>query len=253
MGSPVTLDAARDLVRNGDWFVLTGAGMSVDSGVPPFRGPGGLWERMDPERYAHVETLESAPERAWELFRLLGRSLSGAAPHAGHRALAAAEAAGRVCGIATQNIDGLHQLGGSVTVIELHGSMRTFSCHACRRTAPAPAFDDGPVPRCAACRGVLRPDITLYGEMLPDGAFERAERLLRLAHGLLVVGTSSEVYPAAILPRLGLERRMPLLVVGPDPSVLTGMPGVAWLAGRAGDVLPALLAMDSKPESEDAP
>ncbi len=241
MGTRVTLDAARDLVRNGDWFVVTGAGMSVDSGVPPFRGPGGLWERMDPERYAHVETLEAAPERAWELFRLLGRALAGAAPHAGHRALAAAEARGRVRGLATQNIDGLHQLGGSRTVIELHGSMRTFSCHACRRAAAPPPLDDGPVPRCPGCRGVLRPDITLFGEMLPDGAFEHAERLLRLAHGLLVVGTSSEVYPAALLPRLALERRMPLLVVGPDPSVLTGLPGVAWCAGGACETLPALL------------
>lgn len=249
MHQPTSLDEARRRLRSGRWLALTGAGMSVDSGVPPFRGPGGLWEQLDPEVHAHVETLEAAPDRSWHLFRLLRRALVAATPHAGHAALARAEAAGRIVGVTTQNIDGLHQRAGSRAVIELHGSMERFRCHRCGRPVPAgeaARLGAAPgVPRCA-CGGVIRPAITLFGEALPEGVYERSQALLEEAGGLLVVGTSAEVYPAALLPLGALHAGRPVLVVGPDPGRLTGLPGALWLPARAVD-LPRLLDDDPVP------
>ncbi len=223
------------------WLALTGAGMSVESGIPPFRGPGGLWERMNPEEYAHVRTLERDPARAWELFRILEAAIAGARPHAGHVALAEAERRGRLNGVTTQNIDGLHQAAGSRHVIELHGTLRRWVCHRCGLAmAPEDVDRRGPVPLCG-CGGVIRPAITLFGELLPPGALEHSLELLEAAGRLLVVGTSAEVHPAATVPHLALERGMPIIAVGPDPTPLLESRGVAWLRGTAREVLPRLL------------
>lgn len=246
MESTIDLSHARELFsRSRPWLALTGAGMSVDSGIPPFRGPGGLWEAMEPEEYAHVRTLERRPERAWELFRLLGRGIAAARPHAGHAALARAEASGVLAGVATQNIDGLHQAAGSQEVIELHGNGSRFYCHRCGTPAAPEAIGAEPaVPRCR-CGGVLRPTITLFGEPPPEGAFERAMELLAATQRLVLIGTSAEVYPAALLPDIARRRRMPVVVLGPDPNRLTGMPGVQWLPGRAVELLPALFPAEN--------
>ena len=242
MNAETTLENARALLAERPrWLALTGAGMSVDSGVPPFRGPGGLWERMDPETCAHVRTLDLAPERAWELFRVLDAAMHGARPHEGHAALARAEERGKLLGIVTQNIDGLHQEAGSVEVVELHGSGRRYLCHRCGRGAPRPDAGSAAVPRCP-CGGVLRPAITLFGEQLPEGALERAVRLLEGADGLLVVGSSCEVFPAASIPDIALNAGLPVLVVGPDPNRLCAEPGAVWLRASARAALPALLA-----------
>lgn len=246
MESIIDLSQARVLFSpDRPWLALTGAGMSVDSGIPPFRGPGGLWEAIDPEEFAHVRTLERRPERAWELFRLLGRAIASALPHAGHTALARAEASGLVAGVATQNIDGLHQAAGSREVIELHGNISHFYCHHCGAPAPPEVIDPGTaVPRCP-CGGVLRPTITLFGEPPPEGAFERALSLLAATQRLLVIGTSAEVYPAALLPDIARQRRMPVVVLGPDPNRLTGLQGVQWIPGRAAEWLPALFPAEN--------
>lgn len=237
------LDEAREKLRSAPhWLALTGAGMSVESGVPPFRGPGGLWERFDPEEYAHVHTLETDPARAWQLFRILEDAIAGARPHAGHRALAEAERRGRIVGVSTQNIDGLHQAAGSRAVIELHGTLRRCVCHRCGlAVAPEDVDRRGPAPLCG-CGGVIRPAITLFGEMLPPGALERSLDLLESAGHLLVIGTSAEVQPAAMIPYRALERRWPIVAVGPDPTPLNESPGVLWVRGTARGVLPRLLA-----------
>lgn len=281
MARTLSVSDARRLVDAGPgWLALTGAGMSVDSGIPPFRGPGGLWSSLDPEVYAHVDTLERAPERAWHLFRLLGAAIARARPHAGHRALARAEREGRVVGVATQNVDGLHQAAESRDVIELHGSMRGLACHACGAPADPGALDDAaltdagaaagraatgvaagtaacagtrvaPVPRCP-CGGVLRPGITLFGETLPDGAFDRAALLLEAAGRLLVIGSSVEVWPVAGLPPIARAGNMDILVIGPEPTRLTAHDDVAWVRGTAVEVLPALFGGTDAGEAAEA-
>jgi NAD-dependent deacetylase len=245
MPAPTSIEEARRLFLSAPrWLALTGAGMSVDSGIPPFRGPGGLWEKFDPEEYAHVRTLERDPARAWVLFRILEQAIAGAQPHAGHVALAEAERRGRINGVATQNIDGLHQAAGSRTVIELHGTARRCVCHRCGlAVAPEDLDRRGPVPLCG-CGGVIRPAVTLFGELLPPRALERSLELLQDAGRLLVIGTSAEVHPAAMIPLLALDQDLPVIVVGPDPTRLSGQRGVTWVRGAALSVLPALLAED---------
>jgi NAD-dependent deacetylase len=209
--------------------VLTGAGVSVASGVPSFRGTGGIWERHDPMEVATLTALRRDPARVWRFFDELEDVLTTASPNAAHHALASLEDGGFVQTVITQNIDGLHQAAGSIAVIELHGSPVTLTCTSCRRTSgrtPPPARDDAGVPRCAACDGVLKPDITLFGESLPGTALRRAEHAVRRSGVLLVVGTSAEVEPAARLPRLARTLGATVVEVNPEP-VLAGADSIA--------------------------
>jgi NAD-dependent deacetylase len=215
--------------------------MSVESGVPPFRGPGGLWERFDAEEYAQVETLRRAPEKAWTLFRVIDEAVRLAGPHEGHRALARLEEAGRLSAVVTQNVDGLHQAAGSREVVEFHGSHASLSCFACGRPASLDSLPAEPeVPRCG-CGGVLRPDVVLFGEMIPREALERAQAEVQSCDLLLVVGTSATVYPAAGLPALALARNARLLDLNPAPTPWSHEPGCLYLRGTALGVLPELV------------
>lgn len=241
-GLPEGLDEAARLLRGGSRIAaLTGAGMSVESGVPPFRGAGGLWERFDAEEYAHVQTLRRAPEKAWTLFRVIDEAVRGSRPHDGHRALARLEEAGRLSALVTQNVDGLHQAAGSREVIEFHGSHASLSCFACGRPASLGSLPPAPaIPRCD-CGGVLRPDVVLFGEMIPPEALERARAEVQACDLLLVVGTSATVYPAAALPGLALSEGARLLEVNPEPTPWSREPGTLLLRGTAEGVLPALV------------
>lgn len=216
--------------------------MSVESGIPPFRGPDGLWKRLDPMIDGHVRTLDTDPDRSWRLFRAIGSPLDVARPHAGHQALARAERAGRVLGVVTTNVDGLHQRAGSRTIAELHGTATRFHCHGCGQDAPrgfrAP---DAGVPRCAYCGGVIRPAVTLFGETLPAGVWDTAMRLIEDAEGLVTIGTSLEVQPAAVIPSVVRRRGLPVVEVGPEPSDLARSGETLWIGGTAATTVPLLL------------
>jgi NAD-dependent deacetylase len=215
--------------------------MSVESGVPPFRGPGGLWERFDAEEYAQVETLRRAPDKAWTLFRVIEEAVRGARPHAGHRSLARLEAAGRLSAVVTHKVDGLHQAAGSRRVVEFHGSHASLSCFACGRPGSFESLPEAPeIPRCA-CGGVLRPDVVLFGEMIPPEALETAREEVQACDLLLVVGTSATVYPAAALPGLARERGARILDLNPDPTPWSCGSGSLYLRGTARDLLPPLV------------
>jgi NAD-dependent deacetylase len=235
------IDEARRALAGRYLMALTGAGMSVESGIPPFRGPGGLWNELDPERDASVMALESEPERVWHVFRRLGQPVLRARPHHGHQALARAERSGRLLGVATTNVDGLHQQAGSRRVIELHGNAREMVCHGCDE--PVPRHWQPPpsgVPRCA-CGGVLRPRVTLFGELLPAGTWEQTMQLLEEAEGLIAVGTSLMVQPAAAIPTLIRRRGLPVVEIGPRPSEMGRRGDSYWVGGTARTVLPELL------------
>ncbi|MHC4944335.1 MAG: SIR2 family NAD-dependent protein deacylase [Planctomycetota bacterium] len=195
------LDEAVDAFRAAKKPVaLTGAGISVESGIPDFRSPGGLWTRMAPEEYATIEVFLNDPEKAWKLYRAIAESLEGAKPNPAHLALAELERAGMLSGIVTQNVDGLHHAAGSEKVIEMHGDHRHLHCLQCRclfEVVPE-HFNSDEVPCCMECDLPLKPNAVLFGEDVRG--MEEIIALLSECDLLLVIGTSAQVYPAAGLP-----------------------------------------------------
>jgi NAD-dependent deacetylase len=181
--------------------VLTGAGISTESGIPDFRSAGGIWERYDPTELANIDSLRRDPARVWEFYALRLDALAQAEPNDGHRALAQLEERGWIRAVVTQNVDGLHQRAGSRDVVEVHGSLREAECIHCGVRVPmADAVESLPLPACPECAEVLKPGVVMFGELLPVEAIERARQLAREAGLLLVVGSSLEVHPVAALP-----------------------------------------------------
>jgi NAD-dependent deacetylase len=181
--------------------VLTGAGVSTESGIPDFRSQTGIWATYDPMEYATIDAFRRNPAKVWDFYsRRLG-VLAEARPNAAHVALAELEQLGLVEAIVTQNVDRLHQDAGSRRVLEVHGSIRSASCLDCgHREDFDRVVELLPVPTCADCGGVLKPDVVMFGELLPSGAMEQASWLAQSAGLMLVVGSSLEVYPVAGLP-----------------------------------------------------
>ena len=223
--------------------VLTGAGISAESGVPTFRDPGGLWKQFKPEELANVDAFLANPELVQGWYRHRREVVEQVQPNAGHRALAELEQMVTERGgeflLATQNVDGLHQRTGSEAVVELHGSIVTNRCVDCHQPAPGPTDDE--LARCPACNGLVRPDVVWFGEMLPEAAIERASIAAQRADVYLSIGTSSVVYPAAGLPQMAKQSGAYVAEINPTPSE------IAWrldeqVRGAAGAVLPELVA-----------
>jgi len=189
--------------------VLTGAGISTESGIPDFRSPTGLWARIDPLEYGSIQAFRADPEKVWQFYAPRFSMLTSAEPNAAHLALAELERLGLVQAVVTQNIDLLHERAGSQNVVEVHGSIRTSSCLACGASYPLaavlPLVEETGVPRCERCGAVVKPDVVFFGELMPVEAMNRASQLAREAALLLVVGSSLEVYPVAGLPQETLE------------------------------------------------
>jgi NAD-dependent deacetylase len=213
--------------------VLTGAGISTESGIPDFRSPTGIWKQYDPMEYATIEAFRRDPVKVWEFYALRLDALARAEPNAGHLALAELERHGLVQAVVTQNIDGLHQRAGSQEVIEVHGSIRTATCLACGEEAPA-------MPRCPRCGEIMKPGVVMFGELLPEGAMERATELARAAGLLLVVGSALEVYPVAGLPEETLSAGGALAIVNRGATPYDGRADLKIDAG-AGETLSTLL------------
>jgi NAD-dependent protein deacetylase/lipoamidase len=192
------------IVERQPCVVLTGAGVSTESGIPDFRSESGIWAEVDPFEVASLRAFQRDPARVWDFYRERIGLLRGAEPNTAHRALAELESRGLVEAVVTQNIDMLHVRAGSKDVVEVHGSIRAAHCLGCLWTAPAEdvlaQLADGPVPACRHCGEVLKPGVVLFGELLPAGPMERATQLARGARLLLVVGSSLEVWPVAGLP-----------------------------------------------------
>lgn len=229
MSSPATeaaVERLAGLMRAADSVVaLTGAGISVPSGIPDFRTPGtGLWATVDPMEVAHIDVFRRDPERFWAFYGQRFASLEGTRPNRAHAALVELEARGAIDAVITQNIDCLHRAAGSRDVVEVHGSIATASCRACGEAVPLAEvrsrFERAPdgVPRCT-CGRALKPDVVLFGEMLDEGAMRRAAGLAARADVLLCVGSSLEVHPVAGLPEVTLRRggSVALVTMGPTP------------------------------------
>jgi len=245
--SPVTSraveQAAAILAQGKPAVALTGAGMSTESGLPDFRSPGGLWGEYDPLEVATLSAFRRAPQKFYEFYRRRLARLADAAPNPGHRALADLESAGRLSAVITQNVDGLHQAAGSRRVIELHGNLREAACPDCGWIGPisivTEALDCGGLPACPRCGGRVKPNVVLFGEMLPETAYLEAERACRDAGALLVVGSSLQVTPAAWLPEVAHRHGAAVMIINDAPTPLDHLARVI-LRGRAGDLLPAV-------------
>jgi NAD-dependent deacetylase len=198
----MSVDGLAQLLRERQpCVVLTGAGISTESGIPDFRSASGIWEQYDPSEVAHIDSLRRDPARVWEFYALRLDALAQAEPNDGHRALARLEEHGWIRAIVTQNVDGLHQRAGSRDVVQVHGSLHEAQCLACGVRMPiGDAIASLPVPACPDCGEVLKPGVVMFGELLPVEALERAQQLAAEAGLLLVVGSSLEVQPVAGLP-----------------------------------------------------
>jgi NAD-dependent deacetylase len=241
------IDFAADLFRQSKHAVaLTGAGLSTPSGIPDFRSTGtGLWSRDEPMEVASLSAFRTAPERFFEWFRPLASQIYHAQPNPAHLSLAALEKAGRIHSIITQNIDMLHQKAGSQTVIEMHGTMRTLTCTQCYYQAQAALeldsfVETGRIPRCQKCGNILKPDVILFGEQLPQAAWFKAQREARQCDLMLVVGSSLEVLPVAGLPMQALDRGAHLIIVNNAPTYLNVRADVAILEDAA-VIIPAIV------------
>jgi NAD-dependent deacetylase len=197
---------------------LTGAGVSVPSGIPDFRTPEtGLWESVDPMEVAHIDVFERDPARFWSYYRPRFHALGDKRPNPAHEALAELERRGLLEGVITQNIDRLHGAAGSQNVVEVHGSIATSTCRDCGASYGIgevdALFDEKGVATCASCGGAVKPDVVLFGEMLPEAAMVRAQELAARADLMLCIGSSLVVHPVASLPQLTLERGGGLAIV----------------------------------------
>ncbi len=231
-----------DLIRRRlPCVVLTGAGISTESGIPDFRSPTGIWAQVDPMDYASLSAFRRDPEKVWSFYRLRVDMLSRAEPNRAHRALAELERRGLVASVITQNIDLLHERAGSRDVVEVHGSIRTASCPGCGASHTLARVLEllgasAAAPRCERCGGILKPDVVFFEEMLPVAAVDRAFELARTARLLLVVGSSLEVYPVAGLPEETRRANGEVAIVNKGPTAFDGRAALRIDAG-AGDVL----------------
>jgi NAD-dependent deacetylase len=220
--------------------VLTGAGVSTESGIPDFRSATGIWAEIDPFEVASIQAFRRDPARVWAFYRERIDLLRNAEPNAAHLAIAELERHGLVQAVITQNIDTLHTRAGSRDVVEVHGSIRSASCPGCLWTEPADAvlvqLGSVATPTCPHCGEVLKPDVVLFGELMPAAAIERATQLARGARLVLVVGSSLEVWPVAGLP---LEARA-FAIVNRGPTSLDAQALLKVDAG-AGETLSEVL------------
>ena len=239
---PADFDSLVGALRNARRVgVLTGAGVSAESGIATFRGAGGLWEGHRIEDVATPEAFAADPERVWRFYEARRRGARAAEPNPGHAALAAMEARFPEFLVATQNVDGLHRRAGSRELVELHGSIERRFCVRCRASeADLEPLERLP-PACPDCGGMQRPDIVWFGEALPVDAWRRAEAAARSADVYLVVGTSAEVYPAAGLALVAADSGAEVFEINPAATALSPVFSGA-IRGASGAVLPRLLA-----------
>lgn len=217
---------------------LSGAGMSVESGIASFRGKGGLWEKYNPEEYGHITTLRHHPEKAWIMLKEMQLEIMKAKPNKGHYALAELEKLGYLSLIITQNVDGLHHVAGSKEVVEFHGNLQTVGCMDCGYTVPSSEVRLETIPpRCAKCKGPVKPDAVFFGEAIPSEALVRANKDSRECDLMLVIGTSAAVYPAASMPEIAKSSGANVVEINPTETALTKYVSDYIILGTSGEVL----------------
>lgn len=233
--------AADALYRAEHAVASTGAGISVESGIPDFRSPGGIWSKYPPDEFATIEAFLSNPAKVWRFWNDLGADLAHCVPNPAHYALAELERMGRLKAVITQNVDNLHQTAGSRTVIEYHGNAKRLVCLDCgKREDYVLGTRTVSVPRCT-CGGLLKPDVVMFGELIPPEAMADAETMASTCDVMIIVGTSAQVYPAADLPFIAKRHGAYIIEANTQETEFTDCITDAFLRGPAGKTLPKLL------------
>lgn len=226
--------------------VLTGAGISAESGVATFRGAGGLWSKLKPEELANFDAFMRNPELVWEWYNYRKNIIQDVQPNPAHHSLAQMETLVKEFTLVTQNIDNLHFRAGSKNVLELHGNIERSYCIGCGKYYDhIEITEDRKVPRCSSCNGIIRPDVVWFGEMLPEGVFEKATHMASRCELFFTIGTSAVVYPAAGLPMTALQHGAYVVEINVEPTEISNQVSETLL-GKAGEVLPELLAIMDK-------
>ncbi len=222
---------------------LTGAGISVESGIPPFRGKGGLWEKFDPMEVGHIDAFMRDPEKVWRLLISEMRGvLEKARPNPGHLGLARLEALGKLKTVITQNIDGLHQLAGNRDVVEFHGNFAWLRCLDCGSREQTVAVDLSRMPPRCACGGIYRPECVFFGEGIPPMDLDRSQIAASSCDLMLVVGCSAVVQPAAFMPVIARQSGATIIEINPEPTLLTGTTSILRVPEKAGKAMKAIVA-----------
>jgi NAD-dependent deacetylase len=234
--------AAKDILNSKRTIAFTGAGISVESGIPDFRGAQGLWQKYDPEEYAHIQAFYSDPARVWLMLKEMFALIMEAKPNPAHLGLAELERMGYLSSVITQNVDGLHQAAGSRNVIEFHGTHRTLSCLKCSTTVDGTSLktEDLP-PRCSRCSSLLKPDVVFFGEPIPWKAQAISIQESKSCGVVLCIGTSAVVYPAASIPMTAKEKGAIVIEINREATPLTDEISDYLICGSAGEIIPALV------------
>jgi len=234
--------AAKDILHSKKTIAFTGAGISVESGIPDFRSAQGLWEKYDPEEYAHIQAFYSNPDRVWLMLKDMFSLILTAKPNPAHMGLAELERMGLLSSIVTQNVDGLHQAAGSKNVIEFHGTNRTLSCLKCSTKVDGTSLKLEDLPaRCARCSSLLKPDVVFFGEPIPWDAQVTSLKESKSCTVVLVIGTSAVVYPAASIPYTAKERGAIIIEINKESTPLTDQISNYLILGSAGEIIPAIV------------
>src|SRR4030043_861784 len=234
--------AAKDILSSKRTIAFTGAGISVESGIPDFRSEEGLWQKYDPEEYATIYAFYSNPDKVWLMIKEMFSLIMAAKPNPAHMGLAELERMGLLSSVITQNVDGLHQAAGSRNVIEFHGSHRTLSCLKCSTPLDGTSLkmEDLP-PRCSRCSSLLKPDVVFFGEPIPWEAQVMSFKESKSCGAVLVIGTSAVVYPAASIPMTAKERGAIIIEINMEPTPLTNGISDYLILGSAGEIIPAII------------
>jgi NAD-dependent deacetylase len=233
---------AAEFIKKSDWVTaFTGAGMSVESGIPPFRGENGIWNKYD-SRLLELDYFDAHPEKCWVTIKEIFYDFFGRSqPNPGHQVLAQMEEAGKLKALITQNIDDLHTRAGNKTVYEFHGNSRLLLCRACGKKYEAAKPDLSQLPpRCPSCNEILKPDFVFFGESIPFDALSNSRFAAGRTDCMLVIGTTGEVYPAAGMPQLAAQGFAHIIEINPSESAYTNTITEVYLPLPAGEVLPKI-------------
>ena len=233
---------ARDIASIKNIVALTGAGISVESGIPPFRGKGGVWEKFDPMEYAHIDAFMKDPEKVWRvLLKELKEIVDQAEPNDAHRGLAELEGMEKSVTKITQNVDGLHQKAGSSDVIEFHGNFAWHQCLDCGMRRSSHEIDLERLPPRCSCGGIFRPECIFFGEMIPPSILLRSQQIASRCELMLVIGTSAIVQPAAWMPAIAKDAGAKVIEINPESTPLTKNVSDYLIEGKAGPIVRGII------------
>jgi len=234
--------AAKDIFYAKSVAALTGAGISVESGIPPFRGKGGIWEKIDPMEFAHIDSFLKDPAKVWNiLIKEMKQVIDQGKPNDAHKGLAKLEKMGIAMTIITQNVDGLHQLAGSTDVIEFHGTFAWQRCMKCEKRCETAKIDISQIPPRCECGGIYRPDCVFFGEMIHTHDLIRSREVAGQCDVMLVIGTSAVVDPAAYMPVIAKKNGAKIIEINPEKTPLTANTSDYIIMGKAGEIMNNIL------------